>query len=133
MLVQDLAVGLVVPLAFFVLHDAALLIQFFLGDRAQQVAHALRFHPQRHIQRRFWHVLKIIGPIKIGGAIHTGGADQFEWLEVFIIVIFGAVEHEMFEQVCETGFPAFFVFGANVIPDVYRDNWRFVVFVDYQA
>jgi hypothetical protein len=77
--------------------------------------------------------LKIIGPIKICRAIHVGGADQFEWLEVLVIVIFGTVEHQMFEQVCETGFPAFLVFGANVIPDIDRDNRRFVVFVDNQA
>ena len=39
----------------------------------------------------------------------------------------------MFEQVRETGFPGFFVLGANVIPDIHGHDRRLVVFVDDQA
>jgi hypothetical protein len=50
-LVVDEAVGIVVALALLVLHHAALLIELVLGDRAEQVAHAVAFHEQREVER----------------------------------------------------------------------------------
>ena len=127
------AVRLIVALAFFVLHYAALFIESFLRDRAEHVSHAIGFHPQRHIKRRFWHVLEIVGAIKIGGAVHIGGAHTFERLEVFVVVILAAVEHQVLKQMREAGFAAHFILGANVVPDIDRNNRRFSVFVHDKA
>ncbi len=38
----SLAIGSILALAFFVLNHAPLLVEFFLGDGAQQVAHTVR-------------------------------------------------------------------------------------------
>ena len=131
--VENLAVGLVVALPLLVLHHAALLIQFLLRNRPEQVAHAVRFHPQRHVQRRLRYVLEIIRAIEIRRAVHLGGAHQLEWLEVLVVIVFRAVEHQVFEEMCETGLATFFVFRTNVIPDVYGDDRRFFIFMDNQS
>ena len=70
----DLAVGLVLALALLVLHHAALLVEHLLVDGAEQVAHAVGFHPQRHVERRGRHVLEVVGAVEPGGAVQLGGA-----------------------------------------------------------
>jgi len=42
-----------------------------------------------------------------------------------------ASEHQMFEQMRKARFAGFLVLRANVIPDVYRDNRRLVIFMYY--
>ena len=74
----DLAVGLVLALALLVLHHAALLVERLLVDRAEQVAHAVGLHPQRHVERGGRHVLEVVGAVELGGAVLLGGADQLE-------------------------------------------------------
>jgi regulator of sirC expression with transglutaminase-like and TPR domain len=44
-----------------------------------------------------------------------------------------AAEHEVFEQVRESGFPGALILRPNVIPDVHRYDGRFVVFMDDQG
>ena len=78
----DAAVRPVLALALLVLDDAALVVELVLADRAEQVAHAIRLHPQRHVQRGGGHGLEIIGAVEPGRAVHVGGAGQFERLEV---------------------------------------------------
>ena len=63
------AIGLVVALALLVLDNAALLVELVLGQRAQQVAHAVALHEQRQIERALGHGHDIIGAIKESGAI----------------------------------------------------------------
>ncbi|MNC93966.1 hypothetical protein D3C83_107080 [compost metagenome] len=41
----------------------------------------------------------------------------------------GALEHQVFEEMRETGAAGFFVFGADVEPDLYVDHRRGMVFV----
>ena len=62
--VADLAVGLVLALALLVLHHAALLVERRLVDRAEQVAHAVGLHPQRHVERGGRHVLEVVGAVR---------------------------------------------------------------------
>ena len=74
-----------------------------LVDRAEQVAHAVGLHPQRHVERGGRHVLEVVGAVEIGGAVHVGGADLLEGLEVLVLVVLRALEHQVLEQVGETG------------------------------
>jgi len=69
----------------FVLHDAALLVEPGLGDDAEQVAHPVRFHPERHVQRRGRYVLEVIGPVEAGGAVLVRGAHGLERLEELVV------------------------------------------------
>ena len=41
-----------------------------------------------------------------------------------------ASEHQVFEPVSEAGLTRLFVFRSDVIPEIDRDDGRFVVFVD---
>src|SRR3546814_1343021 len=90
----------------------------------EQVAHAIRFEPQRAIQRAGRHVLEIVGAVVPGRAVHLGCAGWLQRAEEFVVVVFGAVEHQMFEQVREAVQAGRLVLAADVIPDVDRDHRR---------
>ena len=124
-----LAVGLVVALALLVLHDAALLVEHLLVDGAEQMAHAVGFHPQRHVERRGRHVLEVVSAIEPGGAIELGGAGGFHGLEPVVLVVLRAVEHQVLEQVRKAGAARALVLAAHVVPDVDRHHGRLVVLV----
>ncbi len=130
--VPHLAVGLVFTLALFVLHDAALFVEFLLRDGAQHVSHAVGFHPERHVERGLRNILEIVGAIEVCRTVHVRGANAFEGLEVLVVVVLGAVEHQVFKQVREAGFAGLLVLGADVVPDVDGDDRRLVVLVDNQ-
>src|SRR5690606_34454311 len=131
--VVGLAVGLVLALALLVLDHAALLVQHLLVDRAEQVAHAVGLHPQRQVQRGGGHVLEVVGAVQPGGAVHVGGADQLERLEVLAAVVLRAVEHQVLEQVGEAAAAGRFVLAADVVPDVHRHDRRLAVGVHHHA
>ena len=124
------AVGLIVPLALLVLYHAALFVEPLLGDDAEQMTHPIGFHPQRHVERRFRNVLKIIRPVEPGGAVDAGRADPLERFEPFVVVVFAAVEHQVFEQVRKTRLARFLVLRADVIPDVDGNDRCLAVLVD---
>ena len=71
-----------------------------------------------------------VGAVGVGGPVDVGDADLFERLEVVVVEVFRAVEHEVLEQVREAGLAELFVLRADVIPQVDRDDGRFVVFMD---
>ncbi len=126
-MIEHAAVRLVFTLAFFVLYHATLLIQPGLVDGAEQMAHAVGFHEQGHVQGRSRHVLEIVGAVGVGGAVLIGGADQFEGFEEFALVVFRALEHQVFEQVRETAAAERLVLGSDVVPDVDGDDRRLTV------
>jgi hypothetical protein len=132
-LLPDLAVGLVLALALLVLHHAALLVEQRLVDRAEEVAHAVGLHPQRHVQRGGRHVLEVVGAVGVGGAVLVGGADQLERLEELAAVVLRALEHQVLEQVGEAAAPGRLVLAADVVPDVDRDDRRLAVGVHDHA
>ena len=115
---RDLAVGAILALPLLVLHDAALFVEARLRDHPEQVAHAVAFHPQREVERRGRHVLEVIRAVEAGGAVDAGRADQLERLEVLVVVVLGALEHQVFKQVREAGSSRGLVLGADVIPEV---------------
>ncbi|KAG1254596.1 hypothetical protein G6F65_016977 [Rhizopus arrhizus] len=91
------------------------------------MAHAVRFHPQRHVQRGGRDVLEVVGAVGIGGAVLVGGTDLLERLEVLAVVVFAALEHQVFEQVREAGAAGRFVLAAHVVPDVDRYDRRLAI------
>jgi hypothetical protein len=125
--VEDLAVGLVLALALLVLHHTALFVDGLLVERAQQVAHAVGFHPERAIERRGGHVLEIVGAVGAGGAVLVGGADLLEGLEELAAVVLGTLEHQVLEPVRELLPVGGLVLAAHVVPDVDRDDRRLAV------
>ena len=131
--IPDATVRLVLALALFVLHHAALFVERGLIDRAEQMAHAIRFHEQRGVERGGRHVLEIIRAVGVGGAVLVGHADLLEGHEILVLVVLAALEHQMFEQVGETAAPGRLVLGTDVVPDVDGDDRRFAVGVHDHA
>jgi phage shock protein PspC (stress-responsive transcriptional regulator) len=129
---EGLVVGLVLPLAFLVLNDAALLVELLLRHRTEQVAHAVRLHPQRHVEGRLRHHLEVVRPVLVGGSVHAGSAHAIERLEVVVVVVLAAVEHQVLEQVSEAGLAELHVGRPDVVPDVDRDDRGLVVLVHDQ-
>ncbi len=129
------AVRLVVALSLLIQHHAALFVQPFLRQRTKQMAHAVRFHPQRESQRIARHLLKIVGPVLARGAVHAGGTDPLHRLEPIVVEVLAPVEHQVLKEVGKTGPSGTFVLGAHVIPDVHGHNGRLAIFVynDSQA
>ena len=130
---EDLAVGLVLALPLLVLDDAALLVEPCLIDGRPHVAHPVGFHPQRHVERSRRHDLEVVRPVLVRRPVHAGGADPVEGLEVVVVEVLAAVEHQVLEQVREAGLAGFLVAGADVVPDVDGHDRRLVVLVDDQA
>ena len=131
--VPDLAVGLVFSLALLVLHHAALLIQLRLADGPGQMSHAVGLHPEREVESIGRDVLEIVGAVLVGGAVHVGGAGLLQRAEEILVVVLAAVEHQVLEQMSETGAARPLVLGADVIPDIHRDDRRLVILMDDQG
>ena len=123
------AVGLVVTLPLLVQHHAALFIQPLLCQRAEQMAHTVRLHPQRESQRVTRHLLKIVSPVFTRGAVHTGGTNTLHRLEPIVVEVLAPVEHQVLKEVGKTGPPGTFVLRAHVIPDVHGHNGCLAVFM----
>ncbi|MCG3120209.1 MAG: hypothetical protein ALAOOOJD_02834 [bacterium] len=122
-------VRFIFALAFFVLYDAALLIELGLINRAEQVAHAVGLHPQRNVHYRNRHILKIIGAIFIRRAVQIGRPELLHHFEIILIEIFAAIEHQMLEQMRKAAFAGFLILRTDVVPHIHRHDRRFVIFV----
>ncbi len=124
------AIRLVLALALFVEHHAALLVELGLVDGAEQMAHAIGFQEQRQIECGRRHSLEIVGAIAVGAAVDPGGTGRFQRAEEFVVVVLGAVEHEVLEQMRETVAAFGLVLGTDVVPDVDRNQRRLVILVN---
>ncbi len=123
------AVGLVLTLTLFVLNDTALEVEFLLIEHGEEMAHAIAFGKEDIVEHGGRNIFEIVGAIVIGGAVEVGGTDTFHGVDIGIVKILAAGEHEVFEEMGETGFAGLFVFGADVIPGVDGDDGGFVIFV----
>ena len=79
------------------------------------------------------HGLEIIGAVEPGGAVEVGRADLAQRLEIIARRVFGAVEHQMLEQMREAGPAGRLVLRADIVPDGDRDDRRLAVLVDDDA
>ena len=125
------AVGaVVVVLAAFVFHGAALHFEFLLGDGVEEEAHAVGFEPEHLLELVSWDGLVVVGAVAIGGAVEgtAGGGDDLEMLVVADVV--AALKHHVFEEVGEAGLADFLAGGADVVGDVDMDDGVAVVLVD---
>ena len=109
-------------------HDVALVVELLLGERRQQVAHAIGFHPQREVERAGRHHFPIVGAIGVRRSVEQA-AGALQRREVAVIVMLGAFEHQVLEQVREAGASGTLVLRADVIPDVDGDHRQLMVLV----
>ena len=124
------AVGLVVALPLFVLDDAALQIEHFLPDLAQQEAHAVALKEQGLLQGRYRYGLEIVGAVEPCRAVQARGPGSAQGLDVAGGRVFGAAKHQVFEQVSKAGRPCGLVLGSDIVPDRYGHDRSLAVGVD---
>ena len=124
------AVRLVFALAFFVLHHTALQIELFLVENAQQMAHTVAFGEQHIVKHGGRHVFKIIGAVVAGSAVQVGGTDALHRVDVGVIKIVTAAEHQVLEQVGKAGFPRLLVLRSHVVPGVHSHDGGLVVLMN---
>jgi hypothetical protein len=127
--IPHLAIGLVLALALLVLHHAPLFVELGLADGSGQMAHPIRLHPEREIEGIGGNILEIVGPVLVGGAVHVGGAGLLERTKEVLVVVLGAIVHQVLEQMREAGSAGPLVLGAHVVPDVHRHDGRLAVFM----
>ena len=70
-LLPDHRIGFVVTLTLFVLHDAALLIQYDLINGSEHMAHAVGLQEQHSVKCALGGGLVVIGAVKPGGAVEV--------------------------------------------------------------
>ena len=121
-------VGLVLGLALLVLHHVALVVQLLLGHGRQQAAHAVGLQPQGQLHLVAGHVLPVVGAVLVGRAVDLA-ADLLQGHEVVGVVVLGALEHHVLEQVGEPGAARPLVLRTHVVPDVDRHHGDGVVLV----
>ena len=126
----DQPIGLILAHPLFILHDAALGIELGLRDRAQQMAHPVRFQEQRAIERAGRHRLEIIGAVEPGRPVPVGRADILEPPEERPVGIFRSIEHQMLEQMGKARLARRFVARSDMIPDRHRHHRRLAIGMD---
>ena len=109
-------------------HHITLGRELLRSQRRQQISHPVRFHPERELERAGGHDLPVIRAIGVRRPVERR-ARGLQRLEEPAVVVLGALEHQMLEEVREAGVPRPFVFGSDVIPDVDRDDRTPVRFV----
>src|SRR5688572_8365123 len=73
-------------------------------------------------------VLPVVCPVFASGAIYRS-PHFLQRLKEILIVMFGSLEHHVFKKVSKTGPAWFFIFRADVIPDIHRDHWDRMIFM----
>ena len=109
-------------------HHVALIRELRLGQRRQQVAHPIGFHPQRELERAGRHHFPVVRAIGVGRSVERR-AGALQRLEEAAIVMLRPLEHQVLEQVREAGVARLLVLRPDVIPEVHRDDRAGVVFV----
>ena len=67
--------------------------------------------------------------ILVGRAVQVGRPRALERFLEFLVVVLAAVEHQVLEQVGESGVAGPLVLGPDVVPHVHRHDGRLVVLV----
>ena len=108
----------VVAGALLVLHHVALVVEVRLIKSGEECAESIGLHPEDQLRPFCWHGGEVVGAVEPGGGVPLS-ADRFNQGEVLRLGdVLGALEHEVFKEVRESGAPSAFIFRANVIPDV---------------
>ena len=95
--------------------------KLLLIECVEQEAHAVGLQPEGELQVFRRNVLVVVGAVGRGGAVDAG-ADFLQRHEVLAVVVLGALEHNVLEEVGEAGAVRLLVLRADVVPDVDGGN-----------
>ena len=111
-----------VALSALVLHDVALAVDALRRHRVEKVAHAIRLEEQRQFQRVGGHVDDVIRPIVRGRSVVVTARAFEQEIELPFGHVLRSFEHQVLEQVRETGAPGLLVRRSDVVPEVDRHH-----------
>ena len=129
------SVGNVVhPLEALVPHHFALGVQLGLVENIEEIRHPVRFGPERQAERLPGHRLVVVRPVVARGAVHAARGQArtgplHEPDEVAVVVA-GALEHQVLEQMGEPGAPGLLVLGPHVVPERHVHDRQAAVLVE---
>ena len=108
------SVGHVVhALQALVSHDLALGVQFGLVEDIEEIRHPVRFGPEREPESLLRHGLVVVRPVVARRPVHPAGrqarAGPLHQPDEVAVVVAGALEHEVLEEVGEPGAPRLLV------------------------
>src|SRR5580700_2606050 len=118
-------VRIVLTLAFFILHHAALQIESLLAEVEE--SHAVRFHPQGVVESGGGNIFKKVGAVEGSRTVQIGRAHGLESLDVHAFGVFAAAKHQVLEKMREARLSGLLVLGADVVPEVDRNDGRLVI------
>ena len=108
--------------------DVALVLELGLGERGEEVAHAIGFHPQRQLHGVGRHDLPVVRPVGVGRSVEDA-AGLLQRPKVPGVVVLRSLEHQVLEQVRESRAARLLVLRADVVPHVDRDDRTIVILV----
>ena len=108
--------------------DVALVLELGVGERREEVAHAIGFHPQRQLHGVGRHDLPVVRPVGVGRSVEDA-TDLLQRPKVPGVVVLRPFEHQVLEQVRESRAARLLVLRADVVPHVDRDNRTIVILV----
>ena len=111
--------AVLVALPPLVFHHFPLNVKPLLIQRRQQKAHPVGFQPQGQLQIVGRHILPIVGAVGIGRAVQVR-PHPLQRLEIALVMVLGALEHHVLEQMGKAGAPRLLILGTHMVPDIHR-------------
>ncbi len=123
-------IGLSLALPPLVPDNVFLVRQQFPVQALHQKAHPVALKPQRKLQLVAGHGLKVVGAVKVRGAVDARPTDRLNNPDVRLLShMFRALEHHVFKKMRKSRPPRSLVQRAHVIPKVHGHHWQPVIFV----
>ena len=108
-------------------HDFALRVELLLRHCGKQLAHPIRFEPQRELELIRGDRFEVVGALEPRRSIQRS-AGPLDQLEMFVgFDVGGALEQHVLEQMGEPGSASGLVRRSDVIPQVDRHDGRRMV------
>ena len=109
----------IIPLAFFILHDIALVVELLLVHCWKHPTHPVRFEPKCKFQVSGRDCLEVVGSIEPGGRI-KGPPSTFDQFKMLVLRdMLGTLEHHVLKQVREARVAGKFISRPNPIPNIH--------------
>ena len=117
-------------LAPLVLDDVTLGVDGFRRHRVEQIAHAIGLEEQRELERARRHVDPVVRAIGLGRPVVVAPGRLEPLVELARLHVTRAHEHEVLEEVRETGALRELARRADVVPHVHADHRNAVILVE---
>ena len=108
-------------LAVFVLDHVFLNPDLLVAQGREEMPHPVRLHRQGELEVGGGKVFVIVGPVRGGRAVDAR-PEPLERLEEVARIVLRPLEHEMLEEMGEPALASLLVLGADVVPEVHRDD-----------